>query len=39
VFTTTAPVTGEGNDAYVGALDAAFGQAAVEIVDWTGKII
>ena len=28
-----------GNDAYVGALDAAFGQAAVEIVDWTGKII
>ncbi|MEP9388281.1 ABC-type transport auxiliary lipoprotein family protein [Mesorhizobium sp. KR9-304] len=39
VFTATAPVTGEGNDAYVGALDAAFGQAAVEIVDWTGKII
>jgi cholesterol transport system auxiliary component len=39
VFTATAPVDGEGNDAYVGALDAAFGQAAVEIVDWTGKII
>jgi cholesterol transport system auxiliary component len=39
VFTATAPVEGEGNDAYVGALDAAFGQAAVEIVDWTGKII
>ena len=38
-FTATAPVTGEGNDAYVGALDAAFGQAAVEIVDWTGKVI
>ena len=38
-FTATAPVTGEGNDAYVGALDAAFGQAAVEIVDWTGKAI
>jgi cholesterol transport system auxiliary component len=38
-FTATAPVTGEGNDAYVGALDAAFGQAAVEIVEWTGKII
>ena len=39
IFTATAPVAGEGNDAYVGALDAAFGQAAVEIVDWTGKII
>ena len=39
VFTATAPVTGEGNEAYVGALDAAFGQAAVEIVDWTGSII
>lgn len=38
-FTASAPVTGEGNDAYVRALDAAFGQAAVEIVDWTGKII
>ena len=38
-FTATAPVTGEGNGAYVGALDAAFGQAAVEIVDWTGKVI
>ena len=36
-FTATAPVAGEGNDAYVGALDAAFGQAAVEIVDWTGR--
>lgn len=38
-FTAAAPVGGEGNDAYVHALDAAFGQAAVEIVDWTGKII
>ena len=38
-FTATAPVAGEGNAAYVGALDRAFGQAAVEIVDWTGKII
>ena len=36
-FTATAPVAGEGNDAYVGALDSAFGQAAVEIVDWTGQ--
>jgi len=39
VFTATAPVRGEGNGAYVDALDAAFGQAAVEIVDWTGQII
>jgi cholesterol transport system auxiliary component len=39
VFAATAPVTGEGNDAYVAALDAAFGQAAVEIVAWTGKIL
>lgn len=38
-FTAAAPVSGEGNDAYVSALDAAFGQAAVEIVDWTGRII
>ncbi len=38
-FTATAPVSGTGNAAYVGALDAAFGQTAVEIVDWTGKII
>ncbi|HEY6633626.1 MAG TPA: ABC-type transport auxiliary lipoprotein family protein [Rhizobiaceae bacterium] len=39
VFTATAPIAGQGNAAYVAALDAAFGQAAVEIVDWTGKII
>lgn len=39
VFTATAPVTGTGNAAYVGALDAAFGQAAVEIVDWTSKLL
>jgi cholesterol transport system auxiliary component len=38
VFTAAAPVSGEGNNAYVAALDAAFGQA-VEIVDWMGKII
>lgn len=38
-FIATAPVAGAGNNAYVGALDAAFGQAAVEIVDWTGRII
>lgn len=39
VFTASAPVSGEGNGAYVNALDAAFGQAAVEIVDWTSKIL
>lgn len=38
-FTATAPVSGEGNGAYVAALDAAFGQAAVAIVDWTGSVI
>lgn len=38
-FTTTAPVTGAGNNAYVDALDNAFGQAAVEIVDWAASII
>jgi len=39
VFSASAPVSGEGNGAYVSALDAAFGQAAVEIVDWTSKIL
>lgn len=39
VFTASAPVSGEGNGAYVSALDAAFGQVAVEIVDWTAKIL
>lgn len=38
-FTASAPVTGAGNDAYVQALDAAFGQAAVEIVAWADSII
>jgi len=39
LFTASAPVSGEGNAAYVNGLDAAFGQAVVEIVDWTGKTI
>ncbi len=39
VFTASAPVTGAGNAGYVAALDAAFGQAAIEIVDWTAKIL
>lgn len=38
-FTASAPVSGEGNAAYVDGLDAAFGQAAIEIVAWTGKTI
>lgn len=38
-FTATAPVSGPGNAAYVAALDAAFGQTAVEIVNWAGKIL
>jgi len=39
VFTASAPVTGSGNAGYVAALDAAFGQAAIEIVDWTAKLL
>jgi len=39
LFTASAPVSGEGNAAYVNGLDAAFGQAVVEIVAWTGKTI
>ncbi len=38
-FNATAPVLGAGNDAYVQALDAAFGQAAVEIVAWADSLI
>lgn len=34
-FTASAPVSGSGNPAYVGALDAAFGDAARQIVRWT----
>ncbi|KQU69975.1 ABC transporter [Aminobacter sp. DSM 101952] len=39
VFNATAPVSGTGNDAYVAALDAAFGQAASDIVQWTEGLI
>lgn len=35
VFRATSPVSGSGNDAYVRALDAAFGSAGSEIVRWT----
>ena len=38
-FTATVPVSGSGNQAYVGALDKAFGQAAQEIVRWTDTVI
>ena len=38
-FTANAAVAGAGNDAYVAALDRAFGDAATEIVSWTDSII
>ncbi|MER9597904.1 ABC-type transport auxiliary lipoprotein family protein [Mesorhizobium sp. M0244] len=38
-FSATAPVSGSGNQAYVGALDAAFGDAARQIVNWTDTVI
>lgn len=38
-FSAQAPVSGSGNAAYVGALDAAFGQAAHDMVRWTEKAI
>ena len=38
-FEVNAPVSGTGNDAYVAALDRAFGETALEIVAWTDKII
>ncbi|WP_315920753.1 ABC-type transport auxiliary lipoprotein family protein [Mesorhizobium sp. SP-1A] len=38
-FTASAPVSGAGNAAYVAALDAAFGQAAKDIVRWTDSTI
>jgi cholesterol transport system auxiliary component len=38
-FTATAPVSGGGNQAYVQALDSAFGDAARQIVRWTDSVI
>ena len=38
-FEASAPVVGDGNDDYVGALDQAFGQTALEIVEWTDSLI
>ena len=38
-FEASAPVVGAGNDAYVQALDQAFGRSALEIVDWADSLI
>ncbi|WP_425339694.1 ABC-type transport auxiliary lipoprotein family protein [Mesorhizobium opportunistum] len=38
-FNASAPVSGKGNSAYVGALDNAFGDAARQIVRWTDSVI
>lgn len=38
-FTASVPVGGSGNDAYVRALNAAFGRVATEIVAWTDATI
>jgi cholesterol transport system auxiliary component len=35
VFSASVPVAGEGNDAFIAALDQAFGTAASEIIPWT----
>ena len=39
LFQATAPVSGSGNDAYIRALDRAFGQVAVDILDWSAKVM
>jgi cholesterol transport system auxiliary component len=39
LFSATAPVSGAGNDAYVHALDRAFGQVANEILDWSASVM
>jgi cholesterol transport system auxiliary component len=38
-FSATAPISGGGNQAYVAALDSAFGDAAKQIVRWTDTLI
>lgn len=38
-FTSQAPVSGTGNDAYVAALDAAFARAATQIVEWSAGVM
>jgi cholesterol transport system auxiliary component len=39
LFSATAPVSGGSNDAFISALDRAFGSAATEIVVWTTSVI
>jgi cholesterol transport system auxiliary component len=39
LFSATAPVSGTGNDAYVKALDRAFGRVANEILDWSASVM
>ena len=39
VFDASTPVSGAGNDAYVAALDRAFGEVTREIVTWTDRTI
>lgn len=39
LFSASAPVSGSGNDAYVAALDRAFGEAAAAIVTWAAAQI
>jgi cholesterol transport system auxiliary component len=36
-FKASAPLSGAGNDAFVAALDAAFGAAAIDIVSWSAS--
>ncbi|MEQ1952449.1 ABC-type transport auxiliary lipoprotein family protein [Mesorhizobium yinganensis] len=36
-FRATSPISGEGNDAYVRGLDAAFGVVGAEIVEWVDR--
>lgn len=38
-FEATAPVSGSGNDAYIAALDRAFGQASADVVRWAASVM
>lgn len=38
-FKATSPVSGAGNDAYIAALDQAFGEAASEMVGWSVEVM
>lgn len=39
LFTSATPVVGSGNAAFAAALNRAFGEAVVEIVDWAGRSV